>query len=133
MSEMKFAELGVVSTHFEETQNHSSADFGWTATKGNQSVDYQVRSITDLKRARSLGMPYPTENVTYVFSTENNGGEPCKLIWTEIDKYSILHYKVQIVPGEDFEVTLSVDALPPEDLKKLVVGATMYVKMEFDD
>ena len=133
MAEIKLVEHSVRECFFREDEKSSSVEFGWDSTKGAQTVLYRCLNFKDVQKAIKLKKPYPTEGVTYCFSSvKTENAEPCKITHTIIDKFSNLCYCVEVCKDEFWEVTLPIDSVDVETLKELVPGNIVWVSMEFD-
>lgn len=119
----------------------TTCDYGWTTTKGQQSISYSVKehecSLSEAS-TRRRDMPYVTQEMTTKFSTEQVSDpdgkptyEPCVLHDFNIGKFGELSMFFHIYENEKFEVTVPIDALNGEQLKYIKAGSSWFIKMEW--
>lgn len=126
-----FIEIDTLTSASHFLKREGSVDYGWEGTEGTKQVVYDVKNFKNIEIAEKMKTPYPTQKVKYVFDFNTTGnGEPCKITYTNIDKFSILHFGAEVSLGEVFDVSLPIDTLPKETLKLIKAGSTVYVKME---
>ena len=130
--EIKMADHSVTECFFMVDEK-GSWEFVWDSARGAQSVLYRCLNFKDVQKAIKFKKPYPTEGVTYVFSSvETENAEPCKIVHTKIDKFSNICYCVEVCKDEFWEVTMPIDSVDSEVLKELIPGNTVWVSMKFD-
>lgn len=123
----------------EKSEGKTRCEFGWTTSKGQQGISYSVDSIeTDNDNVVHLReqMPYVTEEMEFVFSTEQVNDkdgkplyEPCVLHDYNIGKFGELSVDFRICDVERFEVRFPVDMLKPDEVKEIKAGSKWYVGM----
>ena len=134
----------VIGSYFHDDKSEKSdgktrCEFGWTTSKGQQGISYSVDSIeTDNDNVVHLReqMPYVTEEMEFVFSTEQVNDkdgkplyEPCVLHDYNIGKFGELSVDFRICDVECFEVRFPVDMLKPDEVKEIKAGSKWYVGM----
>lgn len=119
-----------------KTSEEFLCNFGWTTTKGQQSIAY---SATDLACTEKFAeeqrenMPYVTQGVLTKFSTEkeNEDFKPCVLHDYNIGKFGELGLYFRILDTTKIDVTVPVDALKAEELKHIKAGSAWYINLVF--
>lgn len=134
----------VVGSYFNADRNWKSTktsedflcNFGWTTTKGQQSIEYKVTDFACTEKfaedQREL-MPYVTQGVITKFSTkkENEDFKPCILHDYNIGKFGELSLYFRILDTTKIDVTVPVDALKVEELKCIKAGSVWYTNLVF--
>lgn len=123
----------------EKSEGKSRCEFGWTTSKGQQGISYSVNSIEiDNDKVVHLReqMPYVTEEMEFVFSTEQTHDkdgkplhEPCVLHDYNIGKFGEISIYFHICNTERFEVRFPVDMLKSDEVREIKAGSKWYISM----